>query len=328
MERLPTNFSKQLNIAYFLDTKVKMNFQGNSKVLKMLKPALPAGKRVQHVGKLFLLIAFNLNAQVFSDKDVEICNSKFELAVEKNLSEKPIGDVIVEIGKSFLGTDYLAAGLEKEGEEKLVINLTGFDCTTFIENALVFARCIKQDKTSFEDYQDELTKIRYRNGVIDQYPSRLHYFSDWIYDNTQKGIVEDVTKEIGGEATRFNINFMSTHPESYKQLKDNPDFIPVIKKQEEAISKREYYYVPKESVDKAENKINNGDLIAFTTNIPGLDISHTGIAIKEQDGRIHLLHSPNVGKKVQITNEPLSEYIQKVKKHTGIIVLRALGVKD
>jgi hypothetical protein len=278
---------------------------------------------------IFLLfIAFNLNAQVFSDEDAEICNSKFELAVEKSLSEKPIGDVITEIGKSFLGTDYLAAGLEKVGEEKLVINLTGLDCTTFIENALVFARCIKQGKTSFEDYQDELTKIRYRNGVIDEYPSRLHYFSDWIYDNTQKGIVEDVTKEIGGESIRFKIDFMSTHPESYLHLKENPDFIPVIKKQEEEINKREYYYLPKENVSEVEDKINNGDLIAFTTNIPGLDISHVGIAVKEKDGRIHLLHAPQAGKKVHITKEPLSDYILKVKKHTGIIVLRALMAED
>jgi hypothetical protein len=289
----------------------------NMLITKMLK-------QVQHVIKMFLFIAVNLNAQVFSDKDAEICNSKFELAVNKNLSEKPIGDVIVEVGKSFLGTDYLAAGLEKEGEEKLVINLTGLDCNTFLETALVFARLIKSGNTpTFEDYQDELTRIRYRNGVIDQYPSRLHYFSDWIYDNTQKGIVEDITKEIGGEAIRFNLNFMSTHPESYKHLKENPDFIPVIKKQEEEINKREYYYIPKENVGEVENKINNGDLIAFTTNIPGLDISHVGLAVEEKDGRIHLLHAPQVGKKVQISKEPLSEYIQKVKKHTGVIVLRA-----
>ena len=83
--------------------------------------------------------------------------------------------------------------------------------------------------------------IRYRDGVIDQYPSRLHYFSDWIYDNVKKGIVEDVTEEIGGKKIKFNLNFMSTHPDSYKHLKENPDFIPIIKNQEKEISCREYY---------------------------------------------------------------------------------------
>ena len=85
-----------------------------------------------------------LLSQIFSEEDVEICNVKFQLAVEKNLAEKSIGDVIVEVGKSFIGTDYLSHGLEKDGDEQLVINLTGLDCTTFLENSLVLARCIKK----------------------------------------------------------------------------------------------------------------------------------------------------------------------------------------
>src|SRR3989337_205537 len=118
---------------------------------------------------LFLLAVPNkLTAQIFSEKDVELCNSKFQLAVEQNLKGKVIGDIIVEIGKSFIGTDYLAHSLEKDGNEQLVINLTGLDCTTFLENALVLARCVKSGKTSFEDYQKELILIRYRNGIIDQ----------------------------------------------------------------------------------------------------------------------------------------------------------------
>ena len=126
-----------------------------------------------------VILSINVEAQIFSDKDVEICKSKFELAVSESLSTQPIGKVIVEIGKSFIGTDYEAHAIEKEGEEQLVINLTGLDCTTFLENVLVFARCIKKGKTSFEDYEKELTFIRYRNGIINKYPSRLHYFTDF-----------------------------------------------------------------------------------------------------------------------------------------------------
>ena len=270
------------------------------------------------------LISNNLNAQVFSEKDVEVCNSKFELAVDKNLAEKPIGDVIVEIGKSFIGTDYLAHGLETDGDEQLVINLTGLDCTTFLENSLVLARCIKKWKTTFEDYEKELQFVRYRDGKIDQYPSRLHYFSDWIYDNMKKGVVEDITKEIGGVKIKFKVDFMSTHPDSYKQLKENPDFLPIIKKQEKEINCREYYYIPKEELSSKEEFIHNADLIAITTNVEGLDIGHTGIAVKMDDGRIHLLHAPNENTKVQISNEPLADYLMKYKRHSGVIVLRAL----
>ena len=273
---------------------------------------------------LFILICPILFGQVYSEKDVEVCNSKFSLAVDKNLSDKPIGDVIAEIGKSFIGTDYEAFGIEKEGKEQIVIDLTGLDCTTFLENALVFARLVKEGKNTFNDYLGELTFLRYRDGVIDKYPSRLHYFSDWIYDNEKKGIVKDITKEIGGEPIKFDINFMSTHPESYMHLKENPEFIPIIKNRENEISTRTYYYIPEDKISSVEDKIHNGDLLAFTTSVKGLDIGHTGIAVREKDGRIHLLHAPNVGYKVQISENPLAEYVKSIKRHTGVIVLRAV----
>jgi len=275
---------------------------------------------------LLLVFLFNskLTAQIFSESDVEICNSKFQLSVEKNMAEKPMGDIIVEVGKSFIGTDYLAHGLEKDGEEQLVINLTGLDCTTFLENSLVLARCIKKNKTTFEDYLNELQLVRYRDGVIDQYPSRLHYFADWIYDNAKKGIVDDVTEEIGGRKIKFNINFMSTHPDSYKHLRENPAFISIIKKQEKEISCREYYFIPKEELKSKEQSINNGDLIAITTTVEGLDIGHIGIAVRMDDGKIHLLHAPTENTKVQITEQPLTDYLMKIKRHSGVVVLRAL----
>lgn len=269
-------------------------------------------------------LSISIFSQVFNEKDVEICNSKFELAVDKKLSEKPINEIISEVGRSFLGTDYEAFSLEKEGEEQLVIHLTGLDCTTFLENTLVFSRCIKNQKTSFEDYQNELKFIRYRDGIIDRYPSRLHYFSDWIYKNVQKKIVNDITKEIGGEKIKFNVFYMSKNPNKYKHLKESPEFVNTIAKQENEINKREYYFIPKEKVQKIESKIQNGDLIAITTNIPGLDIGHVGIAVKETDGRIHFLHAPLAGRKVEISEKPLPEYLAAIKKHTGIIVLRPL----
>jgi len=276
---------------------------------------------------IFVVITVTSVAQIYTEEDVKICESKFSFALEKNLYALPLNDVIAEVGKSFLGIDYVAHSIEKDGEEQLVVYLTGLDCTTFLENCLNFGRLIKQNKVSFEDYKEELTKIRYRDGVIDRYPSRLHYFSDWIYNNTQKGIVKDVTKEIGGEPIKFNVYFMSKNPDKYKHLKENPEFIPIIEKQEKEINSRKYYYIPKNKVEKYESKIQNGDLIAITTNIGGLDIGHVGIAVKMDDGRIHFMHAPLVGAKVEISENPLPGYLAKVKKHTGIIVLRPVEPK-
>ncbi|MCL6098056.1 MAG: DUF1460 domain-containing protein [Bacteroidetes bacterium] len=272
---------------------------------------------------LLLFLASNVFSQaVYTQADVDVCKSKFELAVEKNLSKLPINEVIIAIAKSFIGTDYAPNTLEKDEKENLVIHLTGLDCYTFLESSLVLARCIKEGKTSFQDYENELTKIRYRNGKIDEYPSRLHYFSDWIYDMNKRGIGKDITKEIGGVPYNEKIDFMTTHVNSYKQLKNNPKFVEEIAKIEKQISSRKYYYVPQDKIADVENKIESGDIIGITTNVPGLDIAHTGIAIRMDDGRIHLLHAPNVGYKVQITEKPLADYIKGNKKQTGIMVLQ------
>jgi hypothetical protein len=111
------------------------------------------------------------------------------------------------------------------------------------------------------------------------------------------------------------------------QLQNNPEFIPTIKSQEKEISKREYYFIPKSKIEKVEDKIETGDLIALTSANKGEDIGHVGIAIKMDDGRIHFMHAPLAGSKVQITELPLSDYTKKIKKQTGIIVLRALEPK-
>lgn len=276
------------------------------------------------IAVILFLYTGSIFSQVFSDSDLTICRSKFSYAASANLADESINDIVADIGKTFMGTKYVAQGIEDKGEEQLVINLTGLDCTTFVENALVFARLIKMGKSSFSDYETELRKIRYRNGVIDKYPSRLHYFTDWMYDNEKKGIVDDVTELIGGKPLKFHLNFMSTHPESYPRLREHPEFIKEIRKQEAEISRRNYYFVPKERVGFIENQIENGDIIAFTTNIPGLDVSHVGIAVRMEDDRIHLLHAPNVGSSVQITKDPLSAYLNKIKKDNGIIVLKPL----
>lgn len=282
------------------------------------------------IRKTFLLlfsVSLLFAQSVYTQKDVEVCNAKFQLAVEKDLQNKPINEIIVEIAKSFLGLDYEAQTLEEGDKEKLVVHLTGLDCYTFLETSLVFARCIKEGDTTFANFQKELENIRYRDGELKDYSSRLHYFSDWIYEMDKRGIAKNITKEIGGKHYENNVNFMSTHPDSYKRLRENPQFIEEIKLTEKEISSRDYYYIPQEKIESIEDEIQSGDILGITTNIDGLDISHTGIAIRLDDGRIHLLHAPTVGKKVQISEEPLADYIKAKKFQTGIMVVRPISPK-
>jgi len=262
--------------------------------------------------------------------DESICKSKFKLAVSRNLAAMPINDVIVEIGKSFIGTEYAAHSLEEEGAEHLVVNMRVLDCVSFYENSLAIARCVKLKKYSFDDYKTELQLIRYRGGIINGYPSRLHYTTDYWFDNEKKGILKVVTEELFGienlEPIPTPINFMTSHRSSYAQL-SNKDFFDEIKKQEEQIGKRGTLFLPKRNIHLFEKKITAGSLIGMTTNTPGLDISHTGIAVLADNGSLHLMHAPDIGSEVQITESPLHDYVSRHPKQTGIIVAEALEPK-
>jgi hypothetical protein len=260
---------------------------------------------------------------LFQDDDAMICSKKFEMAASLKLRSKPIGDIVVEMGKTFLGTEYVANTLEQPGEEHLVINLHGLDCVSFYENSLVFARCIKKNKTSFDDYKAELQFIRYRGGVINGYPSRLHYSSDYFYDNGRKKVLKNVTESVGGVRYKKTINFMSTHTDSYRQLKEHPEFVKIVEGQEAAINKRPLFHLPKRAVEKAAPNIHNGDILAITTDIPGMDVSHTGVAIWQNE-QLHLMHAPIAGSRVQITEKSLAEYLAASPKRLGIMVARPL----
>lgn len=260
----------------------------------------------------------------WDDYDEVICKKKFKLLIDGDVKSMSIGDAIAEVGKSFIDTDYVAGTLDKNMSESLVINLTGLDCVTFVENCLVFARCIKQGKTSFDDYKAELKKVRYRDGKIDGYSSRLHYFCDWITNNEDKGIVKNITADIGGVSYNKNIDFMSTHTKSYKQLSNSSELDGIVAA-ENAINSRYYYYIPTKDISKSYDQMQTGDIIATTTSIGGLDVTHTGYVYKESGGT-YFMHASSKSKRVIISGEELQEYVAGDSKKTGIMVARPMDV--
>jgi hypothetical protein len=261
---------------------------------------------------------------LFDDDDEQICKKKFDVFINANIQNLTIGQVIVEVGRSFQGAAYIGGTLDVNPQsEQLIVRLTGFDCVTFVENGLAFARCLKKGKTTFEDYKSELLKIRYRDGVIDGYASRLHYFTDWIYDNEVKGIVWDITQQIGGIEYVKEVNFMSKHPGSYKQLSDKQN-LDNIRITEEAINSRPRYYIPLKSISRIYDSLQDGDIIATTTNIAGLDVTHTGYVYKGEDGGTYFLHASSKGREVIISPNQLQDYVEEDSKKTGIIVARPL----
>lgn len=258
---------------------------------------------------------------IYQQKDKEILDELFEILASERNSSIPV--LIIKAGTFLKETPYVASTLEiNPEEEKLVVNLREMDCTTFAENCLAIARTIKKGEPTFEKFTSELKEIRYRDGKIDGYPSRLHYFSDWIYNNVQKKIVASISINIADIPYPLNVNFMSTHPGSYIQLKDSA-LIPVIAKQEKEISSRTMYYIPKERITEFEDKLMDGDIAGITTNIGGMDIMHV-VILTRKDGRIYPLHASSAAEKVILSEETLEDYLLKSKRATGIMVARPL----
>jgi len=233
------------------------------------------------------------------------------------------GLLIIKIGKLLLETPYVANTLETGGNEKMVVNLRGLDCTTFAENCLALARTIQNENPTFNKFVEELKYIRYRDGLLNEYPSRLHYFSDWIFNNDKKKTVKSISSEFGNIPLYVKVSFMSKHPELYPALKNNPEFVRTISIQEDEISNRKTWYIPKNRFAEFEHLMHDGDILGITTNMPGMDISHVVIAI-HKEGRIHIIHASLKHKKVIISSETLEQYLNHYKSITGIMVARPL----
>ncbi|SFW46153.1 Protein of unknown function [Prevotellaceae bacterium HUN156] len=229
--------------------------------------------------------------------------------------------------RQFLNIPYVAHTLEVNSAEQLVVNTRQLDCTTLVETVTALTLCAHQGKRSWNDFLTTLRTLRYRKGKLDGYPSRLHYFSDWIADKTAMSIVKEIQSSNPpfSAVQHINVNYMSTHPDAYQALKAHPEWVSVIRQQEETLSGITSRYIPKSALKRntkaLRQAVHDGDIIAITCNKKGLDIAHLGFAVWKKDG-LHLLNASQIHKKVVQEPMTLYQYLQKHPSHTGIRIIR------
>ena len=233
--------------------------------------------------------------------------------------------LVLFFARKFLGVPYVASTLENNVDEQLVINLRQLDCTTFVENVLALTLCTQNGKTCFADFCDQLRRIRYRNGKIG-YPTRLHYFSEWISDNARMGFVEETqTPNPPFSAVQtLQLNFMSTHVDKYPMLVRTPAFVKPIAQMESQLSGKTCRYIPKAGIlnnAACKQAVKDGNILALVTSRQGLDTSHVGFAVWKKDG-LHLFHASSLQKKVVEDKSLLKTYMQKQKSQLGIRVVK------
>lgn len=268
----------------------------------------------------FLSLPILWSDTIYSKEDILIFD-KYVKSISKVIDSKP-ENLIINTAKFFLGKPYVGSTLETENKENLIVNLRELDCTTFVESCLALSAMVRSQNISFSEYSRQLVMLRYRSQKIDGYSSRLHYSSDWITENEKRVFWKNISMDHGGERISKDINYMSTHPDLYKRLRNNQDNIKKIKEIELNIKKENAYMViPKRKISQIKELISDGDVILFATSIDGLDYSHMGIAYWMK-GELHFIHASSASGKVIVEPRTLDNYCNISKKCIGISLIR------
>lgn len=237
----------------------------------------------------------------------------------------PLGQLIQEIAEDLIGSPYVDYMLDQTEEETLIVNLTEFDCVLFVEVVVALAQALEVGISDFDTFAGNVERLRYREGTMSNYCSRLHYFTDWLYDNDRRGTIHLFTSELSA-ATPFDkeINFMSGHRESYPRLVGNDEAFMCIGEREQELNTRSFHYIPEARIADVYDDLQAGDIVALTTGIEGLDIAHTGFIYKHADGGTGFIHASTTGQ-VRLEQD-LALYVQGIRNQNGMMVARAQPV--
>lgn len=237
-------------------------------------------------------------------------------------AEMPANSMMVAFGRMLTGTPYGAGTLETE-PEMLTVNLDSLDCMTFVETVAALTITLSEGRNSWQDFVYNLGQLRYRQGHVNGYGSRLHYLSDWVVDNTHLGSMSEVTDRIPGVAYQVKtLDFMSRHRNDYPAMRDDATY-EKIKDCELGYRSHRSPYMRSNTLmgKKTAGMLREGDIIAFTTKTEGLDVSHVGIIVIT-DGEPHVIHASSKAGKVIEDPLTLAEYLKRNHNITGARFIR------
>ncbi|EEF59955.1 N-acetylmuramoyl-L-alanine amidase-like domain-containing protein [Pedosphaera parvula] len=259
----------------------------------------------------------------------EIFDRIVSKAAAENWKKLPIGELMGKIAMELNGTPYVGFTLElSKDAEYCVVNFKGLDCVTFFEDSLCMARMLKKGKSSPADLISEVQTTRYRGGKMGDFTTRLHYTTDWFYDNEKKGVVKILTPSLpGAEPFTQKVGIMSERPQNYRQLKTHPEMVPTIKALEDKINARQLKYLPMSKLKDAEHLLQTGDIVGVATSEKGIDIAHTGLCIKDEQGIVHFMDASSSKSNMKVTLESdISTCLNWSSKLTGVMFARPLEV--
>ncbi|QCJ68740.1 DUF1460 domain-containing protein [Providencia heimbachae] len=205
------------------------------------------------------------------------------------------------ITQELLGTPYNDNTLNMNylSIERLTINLKAMDCMTFIEYAEAFKHA-----ENYEQFLFYLANTRYINQDV-SFSQRRHFFTDWAQE--PESIAEDITTRISPHTIRVQ-----------KELNRGSNgelFLSGVDVKDRIIN-----YIPSGYVDKdVIELLKTGDYVGIYSNNKGLDVTHVGIVIRENN-KVIFRNASSLRNNFKVSDIELERYLQS---KVGIIVLRS-----
>lgn len=215
---------------------------------------------------------------------------------------------------------------QRPGLETLEVDLDAFECVSFIESTLAVARCGWSGESDENCFVRELEATRYRGGHMTDYTSRLHYFVDWIGDNESRGRLTNLTPSLGGEPMKKDFFYISERVLKPASTTANglASLTEEIRSTEARLSAAPHSVLTRETAPRILSGLEDGDLIAFVRERPGLLVHHAGF-VYWANGTPRLLHASSYHGRVVLTVRDLTNYLLRRPERRGVIVARPIA---
>ena len=214
-----------------------------------------------------------------------------------------LNQALIGLARRSLGRPSSTDPLDQQPTERLRLDLVHVDGLRFLEQllALVNSRQVKTRTEAVDRFSDHVRQLRYEGGEV-AYCRRHHYFSRWAQAAERQGYLVNLTPFLpGAQQRRRPLTILSSHPERHRPMRQPANRICIT-----ALEKTlavDQAYVPLAGLSAVLPSLRSGDIVAFVTRRPGLDVSDTGVVdvTGRQINAIHTTAAPGVIRSQELT---------------------------
>ena len=233
------------------------------------------------------------------------------------------------VSRELLGAPYvlgpLGEGAPPDADPRF--RLDAFDCTTYVETVLALALSAAGDEAAARSWLD---RIRYTGGV-QEFASRRHLIdAQWIPELERDGLLRDVTRRIGGGATRTaSLRLSRAAWERSDLATDHGLGWSAVPHGRHTLAYLPWELVERDDVRAALPTVSIFNLVANATPSAPTLVIHQALVLRTEDGGWIARHASSSSHRV--VEEPLDDFLDRSRGRKrsvlGVNVLEIVGEK-